>query len=144
MKKIIFLGLIISLPILSQAQEKKSPLEGTWRCVQMGTQKLADNSSPAMIKNGTIKTFSKEYFTFVGHFDQDTISPDVYGAGTYTLKGNKYEEYIIYHNIKALINQKYKAIDEIRNDTLYHSYNANASSWDLGTNYYTEKYVRLK
>lgn len=144
MKKLIFLCLIIFVTIGSYAQENKSPLDGTWRCVSMGTQKMTDSSFPAMIRNGTIKSFSKEYFTFVGHFDTDTVSPDVYGAGTYTLNGNKYEEHIMFHNLKSLIGLKFKAIDEIRDDTLYHSYNANANSWDLGENYFTEKYVRLK
>ncbi|MGD0756589.1 MAG: hypothetical protein ABR927_16185 [Bacteroidales bacterium] len=144
MKRLVLLVLIVTLTIGSYAQEKKSPLEGTWRCVSMGSQKLTDNSFQAMIKNGTIKTFSKEYFTFIGHFDQDTISPDVYGAGTYTLNGNRYEETIMYHNIKPLIGGKFKAVDEIRNDTLFHSYNNNADSWELGGNFFTEKYVRLK
>jgi len=144
MKKLIVLGLIIFVTTGSYAQGKKSTLEGTWRCVSMGQQKITDSSFPAMIKNGNIKTYSKEYFTFVGHFDLDTISPDVYGAGTYTLNGNKYEENIMYHNVKSLIGAKFKAIDEIRNDTLFHSYTDKADSWDLGKSYYTEKYVRLK
>jgi hypothetical protein len=144
MKKLFVLGLILSMTIGSYAQENKSPLEGTWRCVSMGAQKMTDNSFPAMIRNGTIKTFSKEYFTFVGHFDTDTIFPDAYGAGTYTLDGNKYEEHIMFHNIKSLIDLKFKAIDEIKNDTLYHCYNTIADSWDLEEGYFTEKYVRLK
>jgi hypothetical protein len=144
MKKFIFFGLIIFVTIGSYAQGNKSPLEGTWRCVSMGTQKLTDGSFPAMIRNGTIKTFSKEYFTFVGHFDMDTVSPDAYGAGTYTLNGNKYEEHIMFHNIKSLIDLRFKAIDEIRNDTLFHKYTDKADSWDLGKSYVTEKYVRLK
>jgi hypothetical protein len=144
MKKLIFSGLIIFVTLGCYAQVKKSPLVGTWRCVSMGTLKLNDNSFPAMIKNGTIKTFSSEYFTFVGHFDADSLAPDGYGAGTYTLNGNKYEEHVMFHNVKSLINMRFKAIDEIRHDTLYHSYTQNADSWDLGKNYYTEKYVRVK
>jgi hypothetical protein len=144
MKKLIFFGLIIFVTTGSYAQGNKFPLEGTWRCVSMGTQKITDSSFPAMIKNGNIKTFSKEYFTFVGHFDTDTVSPDVYGAGTYTLNGNKYEEHIMFHNVKSLIDLRFKAIDEIRNDTLFHCYNNSADSWDLGKSYNTEKYVRLK
>lgn len=143
MKKLIFSGLIILLTMGVYAQEKKSPLEGTWKCVSMGTLKMPGGRGPSMT-NGSIKTFSKEYFTFVGHVTTDTVSVDVYGAGTYTMNGNKYEEDIIYHNDKSLIGTKYKAIDEIVGDTLYHKTNEMADSWDLGKNYYTEKYVRLR
>jgi hypothetical protein len=144
MKKIIFSGLIILLTMGSYAQEKKSLLEGTWRCVSMGPLKMPGGRSPSMT-NGSIKTFSKEYFTFVGHVTMDTVSSDVYGAGTYTLNGNKYEENIIYHNDKSLIGTKYKAIDEIVGDTLYHRTNDKADSWELGgKEIMTEKYVRLK
>jgi hypothetical protein len=48
-----------------------------------------------MIKNSQIKTWSKEYFTYVGHGQQDTIMYDFYGGGTYKLDGNKYEEHSI-------------------------------------------------
>lgn len=144
MKKLIFLGLIIFVTTGSYAQQNRSPLVGTWRCVAMGPEKMSDGSFPAMIKLGTIKTFSNEYFTFVGHFATDTVSPDTYGGGTYTLNGNKYEEHIMFHNVKTLINMRFRAIDEIRHDTLYHSYNNDVNGWDLGKNYYTEKYVRLK
>jgi hypothetical protein len=135
MKKIIFLGLIVFVTIGSCTQEKKSPLEGTWRCIYMRPQQLADTSFQAMIKNGQIKTFSKTYFTFVGHFEDGTSTHESYGAGTYTLNGNKYEERIIYHNVKSLIGKRYKALDEIRNDTLFHY------QLHEGAN---EIYVRLK
>jgi hypothetical protein len=130
MKKLIFFGLIIFMTIGSYAQGKKYPLEG-------------DTSLQAMIKNGQIKTFSKKYFTFVGHFEQGTSIYESYGGGTYTLNGDRYEESIIYQNDKSLINKKFKALDEIRNDTLIHRYNTD-DSWKLRKGYFTEKYVRLK
>jgi hypothetical protein len=98
-----------------------------------------------MSENGMIKTFSKKYFTFVGRVANDTVSLDEYGAGTYTLDGNKYEEFVIYHDIKSLIGKRFKAIDEIRNDTLIHRFNMDSvNSWKLEKGYITEKFVRLK
>jgi hypothetical protein len=141
MKKLIFFGLIIFMTIGSYAQGKKYPLEGTWKLVAF--DKSIDTSLQDMIKNGQIKTFSKKYFTFVGHFEQGTSIYESYGGGTYTLNGDRYEESIIYQNDKSLINKKFKALDEIRNDTLIHRYNTD-DSWKLRKGYFTEKYVRLK
>jgi hypothetical protein len=141
MKKLIFLGLIIFVTLGSYAQGKKYPLEGTWKLVAF--DKNADTTLQVMIKNGQIKTFSKKYFTFVGHFQDDTSTYESYGAGTYTLNGDRYVETIIYHNIKTLIGTKFKAFDIIRNDTLFHSKPVD-DNWKLEKGYDTEKYVRLK
>jgi len=143
MKKILFLSLIISSIIVSCTQEKKSPIEGTWKLI-LGNPKLDDDTSfQTMVKWGQIKTWSKEYFTFVGHYDQDTISFDVFGGGTYTLNGDKYEEHVIYHNDKSYIGTKYKCILEIRNDTLFQKCRMD-NNWKLQEDYGTEKYIRLK
>ena len=124
---------------------EKSPLEGTWRCVSSGSVQFSDTTFKAMAENGMIKTFSKEYFTFVGHITNDTLTLDEFGAGTYTLEGNKYEEFIIYHDIKSLIGKRFKAVDEIKNDTLIHRFNTdNVDSWKLEKGYVTEKFVRVK
>jgi hypothetical protein len=147
MKKILFLSLIISLIIVSCTQQKvKSPLEGAWRCVYMGGPVSTDTSLQAMIKEGQIKMFSKEYFSFVAHFenklDTGVYVYEGYGAGTYKLNGDKYEETIIYHNQKDLVGKKYKAIDKIRNDTLFHT--ATDDNWKINENIANEIYVRLK
>jgi hypothetical protein len=144
MKKLIFLGLIIFVTTGSYSQGKKYPLEGAWKCVYMGGPVTVDTSFKAIIKEGQIKMFSKEYFTFVGHYERnDTVYYEGYGAGTYTLNGDKYEEHIIYHNDKSLIGSKYKAFDRIQNDTLYHIV-ANDNWAGENKNYGIEKYVRLK
>ena len=145
MKTPVFLCLIILLIIAGCNQEKKNPIEGTWRMVRVDTFQLADTSFQAMIKNGQIKTWSKEYFTYVGHGQQDTIMYDLYGGGTYKLDGNKYEEHILYSFLKPLVGARYKAVLEIRNDTLFQKQNSdNADSYELRKGYVTEVYVRLK
>jgi hypothetical protein len=143
MKKLIFLGLILFVTIGSYAQGKKYPLEGAWKQVGYDKQFITDTSRQAMIKNGQIKTFSKEYFTFVGHFEGDTSIYESYGAGTYTLNGDKYEETIIYHNVKDLIGKKYKSFDLVKNDTLFHTGQLD-DNWKLMKGAGTEIYVRLK
>ena len=61
------------------------------------------------------------------------------------MDGNKYEEFIIYHDIKSLIGKRFKALTEIRNDTLIHRFNMdNVDNWKLEKGYITEKFVRLK
>jgi hypothetical protein len=144
MKNLIFLIMIISAAIIGCKQEKNS-LEGTWRMVSIDSIQFPDTSFQGMIKNSQIKTWSKEYFTYVGHNQQDTISYDLYGGGRYKLEGNKYDEYIVYSFYKPLINSKFKAILEIRNDTLYQKMNSDSSdSYELRKGYTTEVYVRLK
>jgi hypothetical protein len=145
MKKSLLSAAIIVLLISGCTNEDKSPLEGTWRCISVGSIQFPDTGFQYVAENGMIKTFSKKYFTFVGHIDNDSVTLDEFGAGTYTLDGNKYEEFIIYHELKSLIGKRFKALDEIRNDTLIHRFNMDTvSSWQLGKGYVTEKFVRLK
>jgi hypothetical protein len=146
MKKLIFLGLAFLLTTGAYAQEKKSPLEGAWKCIYIGGPVTTDTSFQAIIKEGQIKMFSKRYWTFVGHFesklDTGIYIYEGYGAGTYKLNGDKYEETIIYHNQKDLVGKKYKAIDKIRNDTLFHT--ATDDNWKIREDIANEIYVRLK
>jgi hypothetical protein len=143
MKKLIFLGLIVLVTIGASAQGKKYPLEGAWKQVGYDKQFITDTSLKAMIKTGQIKMFSRNFFTFVGHSEGDTSIYESYGAGTYTLNGDKYEESIIYHNVKDLIGKKYKGIDIVRNDTLFHTHQMD-DNWKLMEGGGTEIYVRLK
>jgi len=81
------------------------------------------------------------HFAFLGTNLTDTAVLPEYGGGTYTLKGNRYEESIEYHNDKSLINTKFKALLEYRNDTLYQT-NYILANWKLPRYYGIEKYVR--
>ena len=147
MKKIIFLGLIISLSIINcTKQDVKSPLEGAWKLIGLYSPQFTSASYDDMTKNGQIKTWSKEYFTWVGHSELDTVVWDGYGAGTYALNGNQYEENILYLHDKTLINKRFKALLELRNDTLFQKYNNDpiGDSFELRDGYTTEVYVKLK
>jgi hypothetical protein len=146
MKRTIFSGLIISLIILSCAQEKRSPIEGAWKLIyfdQTINGKMV-YQFPGQGNGSQIKMMSKEYFTFVGHFELDTLVVENYGGGTYKLEGDKYEEDIIYHTDKSSIGHKINIQLEIRNDTLIQRYPLD-NNWKLdNNNYSTEKYIRLK
>lgn len=145
MKTIYLFFLIISLMVGGCTKGNKSSLEGVWKIVEFGKWHITDTSSISMINNGLLKSWSKEHFVFVGYFRPDTSIHEYYGRGTYKLNGNKYEEFIIYNDFQPLIGKKFKAVLEIRNDTLIQKYNSDlADSWQLRTGYTTEKYVRVK
>ena len=143
MKKIIFLSLIISLIIGSCAKEEvKSPLEGAWQIIYVKVASM-DQTFPAQISGSQIKMWSEEHYAFTGQFKVDTLVQDNYGWGTYTLDGNKYEEYVTLHASKSSIGNTVRMLLEIRNDTLTYSYPTD-ENWNLPEKYNTEKYVRIK
>ena len=69
MKKIIPLGLILSLIIGSCTQEKKSPIEGAWQFLSMkgmiGDSVTGEMPNPESSLN-QIKIWSGNHFVFVG------------------------------------------------------------------------------
>jgi hypothetical protein len=144
MKRVIFLSLVIALIIGSCTQEKKSPIEGTWKMVYAQSRSM-EETFPAQVQAEQIKTWSKEHFTFVGHYKlpTDTIFRDNYGWGTYTLNGNKFEEHIMLHASKSNIGQTIRMLMDVRNDTLIQRWPAD-ENWNLPEKFSMEKYVRLK
>jgi hypothetical protein len=92
-----------------------------------------------------IKMWTKNYWSFTGIIKTDTTDIDSFGCGTYTLNGNEYEEKIIYHNDKTIINSVLKATLEIKNDTLYQTYHPTDTAGIELVNYTAiEKYIRAK
>jgi hypothetical protein len=142
MKKTVLLGLIISLIIGSCTQEEKSPLEGAWKMIYAQNRTM-EETYPAQYQGDQIKMWSKEYFTFVGHFEMDTLSQESYGWGTYTLNGSEYEENIKLHVSQSSIGQTVKMLIEIQNDTLIQKWPAD-ENWVLADEFSTEIYVRVK
>ena len=140
MKRTLFLSLVIALIIGSCAQEKRSPIEGTWNLVY-GSWNSIDETYPADIGGGQIKIFTKKHYSYTGQFKTDTIF-DNHGCGSYTLDGNKYEEKIIYQYGGIDQNKIIKLLLDIRNDTLIQRWPAN-ENWELAEKFRIEKYVRL-
>jgi hypothetical protein len=149
MKKILFLSLIISLIIVScTQQEVKSPIEGAWQQVGfswVSGDTITNYNLPSPDLGSQIKMWTKNHFAFMGIMKTDTTDVDLYGGGTYSLNGDKYEESIIYHYDKTLINTKFKALLEIRNDTLFQTYHPIDSIGKEMENYSSiEKYIQFK
>ncbi len=91
-----------------------------------------------------IKMWSEKYFTFVGKYMVDTTVTYRFGTGTYTLKGNMYEEDIMYHFSEDYEGQKNKMLLKFRNDTLIHTFPVDDNGVPDQRSYYIEKYVKLK
>ena len=143
MKKIVFLFVTALLIMLSCTEkELKSPIEGAWETVFVRSRNM-DETYPAQIQGEQIKMWSKEYFTFCGHFEWDTLSVDNYGWGTYTLDGNKYTESVKWHTSEGSRGSNIKMLMDIQNDTLIQKWPVD-ENWNLPENYSIEKYVRLK
>jgi hypothetical protein len=142
MKRTIFLGLIIALTIGSCTQEKKSPIEGTWKMVygDWSSYNMKD-TYPAQIKGGQIKIYTKSYFSYIGEFKLDTTVSMNTGCGTYTFEGNKFEETILYR--KGETGKKSWVLGDVRNDSLILRWPAN-ENWKLAEKFSTEKYIRLE
>jgi hypothetical protein len=103
---------------------------------------ITNFSVPTSGVGSQLKMWSMKHFAFGGTYKGDTTVVDLFGGGTYTLNGDKYEEDIIYHNDKSLVNTKFKCILEIRNDTLAQKTVDN--NWQPIRQYLIEKYVRAE
>jgi len=147
MKRIVFLSLVITFIISSCAQkEVKPPCEGAWEMV--GFTSMSGNTAtnykiPSPENGSQIKLWTNNHFAFTGITKTDTSEVDVYGSGTYLLVGDKYEESIIYHNDKKLLNIKDKFLLEVLNDTLFQK-GPTDDNYNLPKQYGIEKYVRAK
>jgi hypothetical protein len=144
MKKIIFLGLLISMIIVSCTKERKAPVEGAWKMVyaNWNLTTTVNYQFPGNLNISQIKMLSKEYFTWVGQYKLDTAITYNYGTGSYKLEGNKFEENVLFRNGSAT-GGRVRILLEIRNDTLIQKWPAD-ENWKLAENYSSEKYVRLK
>jgi len=99
---------------------------------------------PLSISGSQIKIWSNGYVAFAGQFKLDTTITDSYGAATYKIEGNKYEESILYHDYTAPTGITAKILIEVWNDTLIQTYSV-GDDWKINENTCCiEKYVRLK
>lgn len=150
MKKFTFLAVGFALIIFSctKKQEIISPVEGVWNQVGytwISGDTITNYRMPSPELGSQIKIWTKNYWSFTGIGKTDTANIDLFGCGTYTLNGNDYEEKIIYHNDKTTVNTIYKALLEIKNDTLYQTAHPTDSTGRVMENYTSiEKYVRAE
>jgi hypothetical protein len=146
MKKIIFLGLIISLTIASSCKPENKLPQGAWKLVKVEHYKgdIIDSQFPRDYTGSDIIIFSERHLLSVGLFKKDTAIINNYVGATYTLEGNHFEEILLYSPNPEMVGKKVRQILELRNDTLTKTY-PNDVNWKLIKSDYTiEKFVRLK
>jgi hypothetical protein len=147
MKKAICLSVVIILITGSCSQVKKSPIEGAWQLIetQSVTNGKTETTYPGVLVGKEFKTWTEKNFMFVGRWTENSIVTDNYGFGTYILKGNNYEETILYHFNKPYEGQTIKMNLELRNDTVFQVYHRLDTAGKPDERVYSvEKYVRLK
>jgi hypothetical protein len=141
--KWIFPGLILAMLLVGCKKESAFPLEGTWQMVYGDWQATDGSTYPAIIKGSQIKTWTKFNFTFVGQIIYPGYTDNSYGAGKYTLYGNKYTEKLIYHYQKNYLDEgEVRLLVEFKKDTMIQRWPVD-KDWKLPKKYCIEKYVRL-
>jgi hypothetical protein len=139
MKKAIFSGLVIVFIITGCTP--KAEIEGVWRIVSAtGTE---GELFPAHYRGHQIKIWTEGYFAFIGQFSRDTLTEQNFGWGTYTIRGDRYEELIREHVDPGLIGTSIRMTLMVRNDTLIQMWPAN-ENWEMPPIYSMEKYVRVE
>jgi len=146
MKNIILSVLIIWLILAACAGPENKGPQGTWQMVQMQMVqgKKVTNYFSKNYNVSQTKMWDGNHFIFVGKYEIDTATSYRFGVGTFTLKGNIYEENIKYHFEEFYEGTKNKIWLEIRNDTLLHIYPVDDSGKPNSAKHWIEKYVRLK
>src|SRR5882672_1866657 len=125
-KLLLVIIVIISLSnIFAKTDDPKQsslPLTGTWKLISGTTITKKDTVVTDYTKNQKmIKIINKTHFAFLRHDLSNGKSADsAYesGAGTYTLYGNKYTEYLEYCNYREWEGKKFQFTVTIKNDTL--------------------------
>jgi hypothetical protein len=145
MKKIIFLGLIVSLTIGIYAQGSQFP-QGAWRGISckhyLGGSVAFD--FPGVYTGGSVKIWAVKNVNDIGRFKHDTTVINLYFGGTYKLEGDRYEETVLYHWIPDVVGKTTKMLLQLRNDTLIQTYPVDDKGEIDINNYEILKFVRIK
>jgi len=144
MKNALLFGFVFALLLSGCKEEKRLAIEGSWRMVYGDWMASDSTTYPTHITGSQIKTWTKEYFTFVGEFKRGERDVEAaYGGGTYTLIGKRYTENAVYQYTKAYLNNEVRILLEIKGDTLIQRWPATID-WKLPKRHCMEKYVRLR
>ncbi|MBN2635261.1 MAG: hypothetical protein JXR61_03260 [Prolixibacteraceae bacterium] len=138
--------LLFAAALLVACTATHEPLEGTWKLVEY--KSIVDGevawTIPGNAEGEQLKSWSGEYFLFVGKFISDGTTTPNYGSGTYTLNGNQYTEHIAFHISEDYTGSDERLLMEFKGDTLIQINPVNVDwSYDKN-NYRMEKYVRVK
>ena len=145
MKTNLFYCFAMVLIIGGCSQPKSSKIEGAWKLVYIKTvygDKPYYSFPGTDTTEGQIKMWSKDHVSFTGVIKWDSTYSDNFGAGTYKLNGNQYEETFLYCSYRPYIGNILKMTLEIINDTLTQTSLEKDGKFGKST-FSTEKYVRL-
>jgi hypothetical protein len=146
MKTILLCCLIMTLAFPSCNQKENLKIEGAWKLVHSTTYtgNTSENNFPGKSEVDLTKIWSGNHWMFVARVKTDTVVKDEYGAGTYTLEGNKYEESIQILEYKGWEGKTIKMTMEMKNDTLFQTYPVDDKGQMEKEWACVEKYVRIK
>jgi len=97
-----------------------------------------------MHQGSQVKMWCNNYWMFIGVNKNDTTVIDKFGGGSYTLDGVVYKETIAYHYTKSYVGQTLGMRIVVENDTLMQVWPADDQGNVDKSNYFSEKYVRIK
>jgi hypothetical protein len=144
MRITFILSLVIPLLISGCTGEKRSSHIGAWQLISV--QKYSGdtllNSFPRDYSGSDIIIFAEKHLLSVGLFRKDSTITNNYVGATYILKGNRFEETLLYSPNPAMVGKSVRQQFEIKNDTLIKTYPFD-ENWNLIRSGYTvEKFVR--
>jgi hypothetical protein len=147
MKKLLLPLLAIAFAMNACSDVSDKYPQGAWHLIRSESINNGETTVtyPGILVGSEYKMWSEKNFMFVGRWQQDSVTIDNYGFGTYILNGNEYEETVMYHFMKEYQDQKIKMTLELKNDTLvqvYHPVDSTGKSIENISS--VEKYVRLK
>jgi hypothetical protein len=147
MKKLLLPLLAIAFAMNACSDVSDKYPQGAWQLIRSESINNGETTVtyPGILVGSEYKMWSEKNFMFVGRWQQDSVTIDNYGFGTYILNGNEYEETVMYHFMKEYQDQKIKMTLELKNDTLvqvYHPVDSTGKSIENISS--VEKYVRLK
>ncbi len=146
MKKTVLFMLALSIGLVAWSQEKKSPIDGVYK-LAFEYEVKGDNSTliyPDENQGSELKIWSEGTFTLVGVFVQGSNYTDNFGAGTFTLEGNRYEETVLFHSAPQYMGQIVNLRLEMEGDTITQWWPVDKNAEPIKSHYYIEKWVRLQ
>lgn len=107
---------------LSPAELTNQSINGTWKLISSKVTRGEKTEVTYPVKGQEmIKLFNGTHFAFLKHdLVKGAVPNPVYdsGAGTYTLKGDQYQEHLDYCNYRGWENKDFKFTLTLKNDTI--------------------------
>jgi len=146
MKKTAILSSLLLIMLVACKQEPLNPVIGAWDLIY--AKQVVNDSVvaiyPDTYQGSQVKMWCNNYWMFLNKYTADTVTTNGYGGGSYTLEGIVYKETIEYHVTGDFIGQTLRMRIVVANDTLIQVWPADETGEVDISNYWSEKYVRVK